>query len=52
LFSGYELSPEQLLRMIELMQKYASLSMDLADASLVVLAEALARILHEPKTVG
>lgn len=41
LFFGYELSPEQLLRMIELMQKYVNLPMDLADASLVVLAEAL-----------
>ena len=41
LFFGYELSSEQLLRVIELMKKYADLPMDLADASLVVLAEAL-----------
>ena len=41
LFVGYELSSEQLLRVIELMKKYADLPMDLADASLVVLAEAL-----------
>lgn len=41
LFVTYEFSPEQLLRMIGLMQKYADLPMDLADASLVVLAEEL-----------
>ena len=41
LFFGYELNPWRLLRMIELMQKYAGLPMDLADASLVVLAEEL-----------
>jgi len=41
LFSGYELNPEQLLRVTELMKKYADLPMDLADASLVVLAEEL-----------
>lgn len=41
LFVIYEIRPEQVLRMIELMRKYADLPMDMADASLVVLAEEL-----------
>ncbi|SFL85967.1 type II toxin-antitoxin system VapC family toxin [Nitrosomonas nitrosa] len=41
LFVSYEFGSEQLLRMIGLMKKYADLPMDLADASLVVLAEVL-----------
>lgn len=41
LFVNYEFNSEQLLRMIGLMQKYTDLPMDLADASLVVLAEEL-----------
>ena len=41
LFVTYEFRPEQLLRMIGLMQKYADVPMDLADASLGVLVEAL-----------
>lgn len=41
LFIIYELSSQQILRIIELMQKYADLPMDLADASLAVLTEEL-----------
>ncbi|GAB4148730.1 MAG: PIN domain-containing protein [Cyanobacteria bacterium J069] len=41
LFSVFDLSPDSSLRIGELMQQYASLPMDLADASLVILAENL-----------
>jgi len=40
-FQIFDLTREQLPRIEELMQKYAKLPMDLADASLVVLAEHL-----------
>ncbi len=40
-FQIFDLSREQLPRIDELIQKYAKLPMDLADASLVVLAEHL-----------
>lgn len=40
-FQIFELSREHLPRIGELMQKYAKLPMDLADASLVILAEHL-----------
>ena len=40
-FEIFELSPAHLPRIETLMEKYADLPMDLADASLVVLAEAL-----------
>lgn len=41
LFDIYDLHPAHLKRITELMQKYADLPMDLADASLVILAEEL-----------
>lgn len=41
LFSNYDIKPEQFPRMVDLMHKYANLPMDLADASLVILAEEL-----------
>lgn len=41
LFSSYDIKPEQVPRMVDLMHKYANLPMDLADASLVILAEEL-----------
>lgn len=40
-FKIYELIPDDLLRMIELMEKYSDVSMDFADASLIILAERL-----------
>jgi predicted nucleic acid-binding protein len=40
-FTIFELSPAHLPRISELMLKYAKLPMDLADASLVILAESL-----------
>lgn len=40
-FQIFELQESHVTRMIELMKKYADLPMDLADASLVVLAEHL-----------
>ena len=40
-FELFELSHEHLPRICELMQRYAQLPMDLADASLVILAEHL-----------
>ncbi len=41
LFEIYDIKPQQIQRMVALMQKYANLPMDLADASLVILAEEL-----------
>lgn len=41
LYQIYELKAGQMPRIVTLMQKYADLPMDLADASLVVLAEDL-----------
>ncbi|MGR9053937.1 MAG: type II toxin-antitoxin system VapC family toxin [Gammaproteobacteria bacterium] len=41
LYRIYDLSAGQVQRMVVLMQKYADLPMDLADASLVILAEEL-----------
>ena len=41
LFNVFELTPEHGQKMAQLMQKYANLPMDLADASLVILAEHL-----------
>jgi len=41
LFEVFELNAEHASRVAELMQKYADLPMDLADASLVILAEHL-----------
>jgi predicted nucleic acid-binding protein len=41
LFSVFDLPSDSGLRIAELMQQYASLPMDLADASLVILAEHL-----------
>lgn len=40
-FAIFELRPDHLPRIVELMRKYRQLPMDLADASLVVLAEHL-----------
>lgn len=40
-FDLFALQPLHITRMVELMEKYADLPMDLADASLVVLAEYL-----------
>lgn len=40
-FEIFELTPRQLPAMLALMQKYRALPMDLADASLVVLADEL-----------
>jgi predicted nucleic acid-binding protein len=40
-FEIFDLSREHLPRVVELMQRYAQLPMDLADASLVLLAEHL-----------
>ena len=40
-FEIFELLPEHLPRIVELMRKYRDLPMDLADASLVILAEHL-----------
>jgi len=40
-FQIFELTPEYASRISELMEKYADLPMDLADASLVILAEHL-----------
>jgi predicted nucleic acid-binding protein len=40
-YETFDLSREHLPRIVELMQKYAKLPMDLADASLVILAEHL-----------
>ncbi|MEX0267666.1 type II toxin-antitoxin system VapC family toxin [Leptolyngbyaceae cyanobacterium UHCC 1019] len=37
----FELNSQQVRRMVELMRRYADLPMDMADASLVVLAESL-----------
>ncbi len=41
LFQLYEIKPDKLPYLVNLMQKYADLPMDLADASLVLLAEEL-----------
>ncbi|MBE9077322.1 PIN domain-containing protein [Romeria aff. gracilis LEGE 07310] len=41
LFTVFNLEPQHGLRMEQLMQQYANLPMDLADASLVILAEHL-----------
>ena len=41
LFSVFDLTPEHGQKMAQLMQQYANLPMDLADASLVILAEHL-----------
>ena len=41
LYQIYDLSAKQMSRMVALMYKYADLPMDLADASLVILAEEL-----------
>ena len=41
LFTVFNLEPHHTPRIIELMKKYADLPMDLADASLVILAEHL-----------
>ncbi len=41
LYQLYQIRLDQMSRMVHLMQKYADLPMDLADASLVILAEAL-----------
>lgn len=41
LFEVFELNPSHVPRINELMEKYADLPMDLADASLVILAENL-----------
>lgn len=41
LFSMFDLTPEHGQKMAQLMEKYADLPMDLADASLVILAEHL-----------
>ncbi len=41
LYEIYDLTSGQVQRMIKLMSKYADLPMDLADASLVILAEEL-----------
>ena len=41
LYEIYNLLPVKMVRMVTLMQKYADLPMDLADASLVILAEEL-----------
>ncbi|MDM8562545.1 PIN domain-containing protein [Candidatus Marithioploca araucensis] len=38
-FEVFQLTDEHALRVVELMNKYADLPMDLADASLVILAE-------------
>lgn len=40
-FELFDLQQRQIERMVELMERYADLPMDLADASLVVLAEQL-----------
>jgi uncharacterized protein len=40
-FQLFDLQPSQIERMVELMEKYSDLPMDLADASLVSLAEYL-----------
>ena len=40
-FEVFNLQRQHIVRMVELMEKYADLPMDLADASLVVLAEHL-----------
>ncbi len=40
-FTVFDLQPHDAKRICELMEKYADLPMDLADASLVVLAENL-----------
>ena len=41
LYEIYNFTPNQMQRIVILMQKYADLPMDLADASLVILAEEL-----------
>ncbi len=41
LYTIFDLTPQHLPRIVELMERYASLPMDLADASLVILAEHL-----------
>jgi len=40
-FEIFQIQPDQLARMVELMERYADLPMDFVDASLVVLAEHL-----------
>lgn len=40
-FEIFELVKDHMARMVQLMEKYADLPMDVADASLVILAEAL-----------
>ena len=41
LYEIYDLTSAQMHRIVKLMQKYADLPMDLADGSLVILAEEL-----------